>query len=110
MTYRYLTRPQAADYLTDHGFPCRPKTLAKHACQGGGPRYIKYGLRTLYRPEDLLTWAASQSRVQSSTSDPGEPLDPICPSERPHGPSDAPSSSNLEEPCGAEDQAEGDAS
>ncbi len=74
MTFRYLTRRQAADYLTDYGIPCAAKTLAKYACQGGGPRYIKYGLRVLYRPEDLLAWALAQCSVRSSTSDPGSPL------------------------------------
>lgn len=76
MTFRYLNRGEAADYLADHGFPCSPKTLAKHACQGGGPRFIKYGLRVLYRREDLLQWASAQCSEKSSTSDPGSPLSP----------------------------------
>lgn len=74
MTFRYLSRREAAVYLTEHGFPCSAKTLAKYACQGGGPRYAKYGLRVLYRPDDLLSWALGRCSVQTSTSDPGTPV------------------------------------
>lgn len=76
MTPRHLTRLEAAQYLTREGFPCSSKTLAKLACQGGGPSFIKFGLRVLYRPDDLINWAVSRCRARSSTSDPGRPLAP----------------------------------
>lgn len=69
-----LTRREAARFLTDAGFPCASPTLAKLAYQGGGPRFVKFGLRTLYRPDDLLAWAQSRARMRTSTSDSGVPL------------------------------------
>lgn len=78
MTSRHLTRLEAAEYLTREGFPCSSKTLAKLACQGGGPTFIKFGLRVLYRPEDLISWAVSRCSARSSTSDQGRSLAPHC--------------------------------
>lgn len=71
----YLTRREAASYLAAEGFPCAPSTLAKHAWQGDGPPFIRFGLRPLYRPDDLINWAVGRSRRCTSTSDPGAPLD-----------------------------------
>ena len=78
MTPRFLTRHEAAQYLTGEGFPCASKTLAKLACQGGGPQFIKFGLRVLYRHEDLIGWAVARSRSCANTSDPGAPIEGAC--------------------------------
>ena len=40
---RDMTRIEAARYITDHWFPCSPKTLAKLAVVGGGPEFRKAG-------------------------------------------------------------------
>jgi hypothetical protein len=40
---RDMTRVEAARYITDHWFPCSPKTLAKLAVLGGGPSSAKPG-------------------------------------------------------------------
>ena len=39
----YLTRGQAAEYCIKQGLPVSPKTLAKYACVGGGPKFRKFG-------------------------------------------------------------------
>lgn len=75
MTRKLLTRREAAQYLTNEGFPSAPATLAKYACQGGGPTFVRFGLKPLYRPEDLIDWAVSRSRRCTSTSDPGAPFE-----------------------------------
>jgi hypothetical protein len=45
---RDMTRIEAAIYITDHWFPCSPKTLAKLAVVGGGPEFRKAGRVPLY--------------------------------------------------------------
>jgi hypothetical protein len=45
---RDMTRIEAARYITDHWFPCSPKTLAKLAVLGGGPEFRKAGRVPLY--------------------------------------------------------------
>src|SRR5271168_301576 len=45
---RDMTRLEAARYITDHWFPCSPKTLAKLAVIGGGPAFRKAGRVPLY--------------------------------------------------------------
>jgi hypothetical protein len=52
-----LTRPRAAQFLTERGYQTAPATLATKASRGGGPEYVRYGRRPLYRPEKLLEWA-----------------------------------------------------
>jgi hypothetical protein len=57
---RRLRRRQAAQYLTDSGYPTAPATLAKYASMGGGPIFESFGRLPLYRPADLLAWARSR--------------------------------------------------
>lgn len=38
---QYLTRGQASEYCIKKGLPVSPKTLAKYACVGGGPKFRK---------------------------------------------------------------------
>ncbi|EAQ96400.1 helix-turn-helix domain-containing protein [Congregibacter litoralis] len=66
-TKQYLTRAEAADYLTDCGYPTGKGTLQKIASTGGGPRYRIFGSRALYTPDDLLRWAEDRcSEVKAS--------------------------------------------
>lgn len=57
----FLRRPQAGEYLREkYGFGS-PRTLAKLACVGGGPRFRKAGTRiALYEREELDYWALSR--------------------------------------------------
>ena len=54
---RDMTRAEAARYITDHWFPCSPKTLAKVAVVGGGPCFRKVGRAPLYSEASCDTWA-----------------------------------------------------
>ena len=57
---RSMTRSEAAQYTTDHWFPCSPKTLAKLAVVGGGPAFCKAGRVPLYSEASVDAWAASK--------------------------------------------------
>lgn len=66
---KYLTRPEAAEYLRELGYPTTKGFLQKLACTGGGPMYRLYGNKALYTPDDLIDWAESRiSAPQVSTS------------------------------------------
>jgi len=71
MTSReFLTRPEAAEYLTDRGFKTSKLTLAKFATIGGGPVYQIFGNSALYTPENLDHWAEEKlSPPRRSTSE-----------------------------------------
>ena len=70
MSDNYLLRPEAADFLTDRGFPTTKNTLQKYATTGGGPVYRIFGNRSLYTPDDLLAWAKTKlSPPRRSTSE-----------------------------------------
>ncbi len=57
----WLTRQEAAAYLTELGFPIAAKTLANMASNenaGGGPVFTRSGWRTVrYRHEALEEWS-----------------------------------------------------
>ena len=58
---KYLSRPEAADYVREtFGVPCTKTTLGKLASIGGGPAYRKFGCRALYTVEDLASWVDSR--------------------------------------------------
>lgn len=67
----YIRRDAAAEYLRQRYGHGSPRTLAKLAVTGGGPRYVRSGTRmVLYRREDLDEWAMSKiTPAQSSTSE-----------------------------------------
>ena len=66
----YLTRPEAAQFLTERGFTISKNTLMKMASAGGGPIYRIFGHRAVYAPNDLLSWAeAKLSSPRRSTSE-----------------------------------------
>ncbi len=65
MEDEYLTRKQAAAFLTQLGFPCRVTTLETWACVSSkGPRFYRKGHRVVYLKADLIDW------VQTRTSGP----------------------------------------
>jgi hypothetical protein len=50
----YRTRNGASDYLGQRwGITTSPATLAKLACVGGGPSFVKFGRTPLYADPDL---------------------------------------------------------
>ncbi len=55
-----LPRAQAAQALTEAGFPISPATLATKATRGAGPPYQLFGRKPLYRWGDLFLWATSR--------------------------------------------------
>jgi hypothetical protein len=59
---RYLTREQAAEYLTNElGLITSTHTLAKLIVKGEGPNSYVYGKRRrLYNIDDLTAWATSR--------------------------------------------------
>lgn len=66
----YLTRAEAANFLTRRGFKTSKNTLQKMATVGGGPTYRIFGIRALYTPPDLIQWAEEKlSPPRRSTSD-----------------------------------------
>jgi hypothetical protein len=66
----YLTRAEAAAYLTERGLPISKNTLQKMACLGGGPPYQIFGNKALHRPAELEEWAAAKlSAPKRSTSE-----------------------------------------
>jgi hypothetical protein len=67
---KFLTRKEAAAYLTEQGLPTSPNTLQKWATTGGGAEYQRYGNRALYTPPKLDTWAEKKlGAPRASTSD-----------------------------------------
>ena len=68
---RLLRRAAAAEYVrTTWGIPLSPRTMAKQAVVGGGPRFRKAGRIPLYDAADLDNWARSKlSGLVASTSE-----------------------------------------
>ncbi|NDB68958.1 MAG: DNA-binding protein [Methylocystaceae bacterium] len=66
--HRYLNTTQAARILQ-----LSSRTLENFRVRGGGPAFMKFGVRVFYRPEDLFDWV--ERAVRTSTSDPG-PVQP----------------------------------
>lgn len=66
---RGLLRGEAAEYVSEHWFPCSPKHLAKLAVVGGGPPFRKASRLPLYNVDDLDGWAAAKigPRVHSTS-------------------------------------------
>lgn len=61
--------PRAASaHLAERGYPIAEATLAKYRSCGGGPTFIRYGRRILYRPAALSEWIASRTRELRNTS------------------------------------------
>jgi hypothetical protein len=69
---KYLTRPEAAKYLTEvWGLPTTKGTLQKKATTGGGPEYELYGNKSIYTPSNLDSYAEQNiTTPKTSTSEP----------------------------------------
>ncbi len=68
-TKHYISREQAADYLTGQGLPVAKTTLQKLATVGGGPAYRRFGKYAVYLTDDLDAWATQKlSPARHSTS------------------------------------------
>lgn len=63
---KLLTRREAAEFLTLRGYPIKAATLARKASCGGGPRFVIFNRRALYRPADLLLWAEGATELPPS--------------------------------------------
>jgi hypothetical protein len=72
---RLLRRSEAANYVQERwGYPLSPKTLAKLAVVGGGPKFRKASRFPLYEVVWLDEWVRSKlSLPVSSTSDLSRP-------------------------------------
>jgi hypothetical protein len=67
---QYLTRAEAAAYLTERGLPISKNTLQKMATVGGGPPYQIFGNKALHEPAKLDEWAeAKLSAPRRTTSE-----------------------------------------
>ena len=55
-----LTRGAVAIALTASGYPVATGTLQTKATRGGGPPFVKFGPRALYRWGDALDWAKAR--------------------------------------------------
>lgn len=65
----YLTRAEAAEYITCMGAQTSKNTLQKFATVGGGPVYRRFGNKALYTRPDLDAWIAEKlSPPRRSTS------------------------------------------
>jgi hypothetical protein len=70
MPKHYLTRQEAARYLSEHGLPVSKNTLQKFATIGGGPTYRIFGNKSLYTAEALESWAEARLSIpRKSTSE-----------------------------------------
>ena len=70
---RFLTRREAASYLSERGLPVTKNTLQKFATIGGGPTYSIFGNRAVYTPDELEAWAEARltASFRGSTSEAG---------------------------------------
>ena len=66
---QYLTREEAAAYLTARGLKVTKTTLQKLATVGGGPEYAIFGNRALSTIQQLNLWAESKLKPRRSTSE-----------------------------------------
>ena len=66
---QYLTREEAAEYVSRTGVTISKNTLTKFATVGGGPVYRRFGKRALYTRDDLDAWITERmSAPMRSTS------------------------------------------
>ena len=66
----YFCRKEASKYIRDKfGANCAPQTLAKYACEGGGPRFYKFNRNPIYTDLDLDIWVRSKLSEPAICSD-----------------------------------------
>jgi hypothetical protein len=63
----YLDRRETAAELTRMGLRISPWTLDTMATRGGGPAYVHFGRRVLYRWQDVLAWVEQRTSPACST-------------------------------------------
>lgn len=51
-----LSREAVSQVLTEAGFPTTKQTLARWACEGGGPTFERFGRRPVYLVAELRAW------------------------------------------------------
>lgn len=68
MNEKFLTRAEAAAYVTASGLPLAKSTLQKMVTCGGGPTFRKFGNRAVYTTSDLDSWAAAKLSAPRRTS------------------------------------------
>ena len=68
MSSRYLTRPEAADFIRTLGLPITKLTLTKLASQGDGPAYRVFGNRCVYLEADIIDWVEKRLRDGKSSA------------------------------------------
>lgn len=66
----FLTKAKASHFLTNTlGLPVAVKTLNTYITQGKGPKFYKFGPKTVvYTAQDLVDWAYKQLSNQCSSS------------------------------------------
>lgn len=68
MTDKFLTRKEAAQYLSAKGLKFSSNTLQKFATIGGGPQYKIFGIRAVYTESDLDDWIATKLKDPTAAS------------------------------------------
>ena len=63
-----LSRRDTAEALTAAGYPISAATLASMATRGGGPEYVLFNGRVLYRLGDALAWAQARTSAPRATA------------------------------------------
>lgn len=67
---QYMTRREAAEYVTRKGLPFSYNTFQKFAAVGGGPTFRHFGKRVFYVAADLDVWISENlSAPMRSTSE-----------------------------------------
>ena len=61
----YLSRRDAATFLTAEGFETAASTLTKLASAGGGPPFSSYGRNPVYEQDALLTLCANDDETKT---------------------------------------------
>jgi len=67
-----LTRAKLSEELNKMGYPVAAKTLATKASRGGGPPYVLFGRRVLYRWGEALSWAEGRLTAPRCSSSEGD--------------------------------------
>jgi hypothetical protein len=72
---QYLDDKQLSVAFAQKGIPVAVASLRTHVTRGGGPEYVKFGRRRLYRWGPALAWASAKmtAPVRSSSELPQPP-------------------------------------
>jgi hypothetical protein len=68
MEKKFLSREEAAQYLTNLGLRTARGTLQKWVTTGGGPAYRRFGKYALYEVSDLDAWAEGKLTAPRASS------------------------------------------